>query len=110
MASWCLPCLLEVNKVKKLSDQYRAQGLEVVGISLDQNEKKMKQTCGSWQMNWPQVLVPANEKQREMWLQAADISSVPRLLLIDREGVLRADSHPAQLDEKVAELIKEAAN
>jgi RNA polymerase sigma factor (sigma-70 family) len=109
-ASWCLPCLLEVNKVKKLSDQYRAQGLEVVGISLDQNEKKMKQTCGSWQMNWPQVLVPANEKQREMWLQAADISSVPRLLLIDREGVLRADSHPAQLDEKVAELIKEAAN
>jgi hypothetical protein len=39
------------------------------------------------------------------WAGRSGIGTLPRVLLIDREGILRADD-PAKLAEKVAELVK----
>ena len=34
-ATWCAPCRVEMPWLEELSRQYRAQGIEVVGISMD---------------------------------------------------------------------------
>ena len=35
-ATWCPPCRAEIPHFNELNDQYKKQGLEVIGISLDQ--------------------------------------------------------------------------
>ena len=34
-ATWCGPCKMEIPSFIKLQDKYRAQGVEIVGVSLD---------------------------------------------------------------------------
>ena len=34
-ATWCGPCRMEIPSFIKLQDKYKAQGLEIIGVSLD---------------------------------------------------------------------------
>jgi thiol-disulfide isomerase/thioredoxin len=34
-ATWCVPCVAEIGDIQKLADDFHGQGVEVVGISLD---------------------------------------------------------------------------
>ena len=35
-ATWCPPCIAEIPHFKSLYSEYQEQGLEIVGVSLDQ--------------------------------------------------------------------------
>jgi thiol-disulfide isomerase/thioredoxin len=39
-ATWCLPCIEEIPALNKLQEQYGAQGLKVVGVTLASGEPK----------------------------------------------------------------------
>ena len=54
---------------------------------------------------WPQVLVPTDDKTRQLWGEITGIGGIPRLFLIDRQGVLRADN-PAKLKDEIVPLLK----
>ena len=34
-ASWCMPCLKEIPKMKEVYKKYNEKGLTIIGISLD---------------------------------------------------------------------------
>src|SRR5213592_3632658 len=34
-ATWCAPCVAEIGEIQSVADKYRAKGVEVVGVSLD---------------------------------------------------------------------------
>jgi RNA polymerase sigma factor (sigma-70 family) len=103
-ASWCSPCLQLQPEIKELYEKYHAKGLEVIGFSLDQDSSRLKKTSEKLGMGWPQVWVPADEKVRTLWQDASQIKSIPRLFLIDRKGVLRADT-PALLEPEIVQLL-----
>jgi hypothetical protein len=52
------------------------------------------------------VWVPSDEKTRKLWNEANGIGSFPYLLLLDRDGILRAEGHVEKLEKTVAELLK----
>jgi len=87
-------------KLKSLYEKYHVDGFEIIRVSLDDDVKKVKKVCQSQGLTWPQVFVPPDEKTREIWYQGAGLESVPRLLLIDRKGLLRADCGPDQLEQR----------
>lgn len=41
-ATWCGPCLQEIPVLKKLYAEYKPQGVEIIGISLDQPDKTIQ--------------------------------------------------------------------
>jgi hypothetical protein len=53
------------------------------------------------------VLVPPDEKARDVWQEATDLRSLPRLLLIDRKGVLGAECSPQEMEEQITKLLNE---
>ncbi len=56
-ATWCGPCMAEMPNVSAVYDKFHSQGLEVLGISLD-NEKtrsRIAETVQKKKMPWPQV-------------------------------------------------------
>ncbi len=34
-ATWCVPCVAEIGDLQSIADRYRASGVELIGISLD---------------------------------------------------------------------------
>ena len=96
-------------KLKAVYEKHHKDGLEIIGISLDQDAETVQKACQLHGMTWPQVLVPVDEKTRDLWYKAAGLASVRRLLLIDREGILHTDFQYEQLEDDVGKLLERPA-
>jgi RNA polymerase sigma factor (sigma-70 family) len=101
----CSPCMEKMPKLKALFEKHQKDGFEIIGVNLDQDPEKAENAIQAQGLTWPQVHVPSDEKTREVWYGAAELRSVPRLLLIDREGRLRADCGPDQLEAEISKLL-----
>jgi thiol-disulfide isomerase/thioredoxin len=62
-ATWCVPCVAEISDVQAIADRYRAAGVEVIGISLDDaipgdraaTKKKVEQFLASHHIHYRNV-------------------------------------------------------
>jgi len=109
-ASWCGPCMKQVPAVKKLYEKWHAKGLEVLGVSFDEDVKSAETAYERLEIHWPLVVVPSDTEVRVLWRRAARISSIPRYLLVDRQGILRAhlsgsEEIEKELDQQIASLF-----
>lgn len=105
-ASWCGPCVRDIPDVARVYRKWREKGLEVVGVSLDEDPKQAAAAAAKHELPWPLVVVPAGEEARRLWDEASRIEGIPRYLLVDRAGVLRADlSSARELEKAVAGLL-----
>ena len=95
-------------QLEALYQKWHKDGLEIIGISLDSKAETAQKICQSLKLTYPQVWVPSDKKTRELWEQAMGGGGVPRVLLIDREGILRADGHD-NLEEQIGKLLQRPA-
>lgn len=56
-ASWCKPCINEIPGMTDLYANYKDRGLEIVGISLDENESAWKTAIEKNNMQWIQLII-----------------------------------------------------
>lgn len=54
-ASWCGPCRAEHPELNALYEKYRGKGLELIGISIDDDRNKWVSAIKKDQLQWPQV-------------------------------------------------------
>jgi thiol-disulfide isomerase/thioredoxin len=106
-ASWCGPCMAEVPNMKKLYDEYRTQGLEIIGVNMDQDMDVLKSTVAKHGMNWLHHFDSANPDGG--WAAKYGISAIPTMWLIDKRGVLRELNAREDLEAKVKKLLAEKA-
>src|SRR5262249_8861549 len=83
------PCVAMLPDLKKLYEKRHKDGFEIIGVSFDNDAQKAQKKIKELELAWPQVHVPNDEKTRELWRESGDIGALPRLFLIDREGILR---------------------
>ncbi|MGL4852361.1 MAG: redoxin family protein [Phocaeicola sp.] len=103
-ASWCGPCRVEMPHVVAAYNKYKAKGLGIVGVSLDRDANKWKESIVSLNMPWPQMsdLAGWNCEGAKLY----GVNSIPATVLINREGVIVARNLRGNaLDEKLAELL-----
>lgn len=83
-ASWCGPCRADMPEVVELYKAYHEKGLEILGVSLDNNEEAWKQAVKDLNMTWPQGsnLVSWNCPARISY----SINAIPHTVLINQEG------------------------
>jgi thiol-disulfide isomerase/thioredoxin len=84
-ATWCPPCRESIPHLAKTYNHYKDQGLEVVGVSLDTNIDDLKDYVISKKI--PYKVVIGNQQVKV----AYGVSSIPRMFLVDRNGVISAD-------------------
>ena len=89
-ASWCMPCLKEIPKMKEVYKKYNEKGLTIIGISLDRVKDSWSEAIRKYNLNvWPQILSSeTNEKDEKennlSYLYNCD--AIPFYVLIDKEG------------------------
>ena len=83
-ASWCGPCLRAMPDLINMYQKYKSQGFEIVGISLDDNNKDWKSAIETLQIPWPQL---SNLKAwKEDAAIAYGVNFIPQTVLIDPSG------------------------
>lgn len=85
-ASWCGPCRQETPFMVGIYEKYKDQGLQIVGISLDQDYNAWVEAISQLGMTWPQMsdlkgweAAPAREFQ---------VNSIPHFMVINQKGQL----------------------
>ena len=84
-ATWCAPCLVEMPVFAKWQQQYGPQGLQVVGISMDDDSAPVRRTLSKMKLNYPITMGDAALGQNY-----GGVLGLPLTFLIDRKGVVRA--------------------
>lgn len=104
-ATWCSPCMEKMSKLRELCRERQPDGFSVIGINFDQTPEKARQAIAEHELKWSHVYVPADERTRELWYEASSLSNLPRLILLDRAGVVRADIDPDQLPDELKKVM-----
>jgi thiol-disulfide isomerase/thioredoxin len=108
-ATWCGPCVAEMPKMKELYAQYHDQGVEFIGVSLDQPKEKggldsLKKFIKENEIPWPQYY-QGNYWESE-FSTSWGINSIPRMFVVDQEGKLYSVEARGKLDTIIPELLK----
>jgi thiol-disulfide isomerase/thioredoxin len=95
-ASWCGPCRLANRTVRKFYPAWKEKGVEVLGVSLDENQSSWIRAIKKDRISWPQVNSPA-QWDSQLVLQW-QIERIPTTFLIDPKGIIRAmDPNPESI-------------
>jgi len=87
-ATWCPPCVREIPGYVALQKKYGADGLVIVGVSLDRgkdNDQKVRDFAAKHQINYPLALADGDIVEAFSSI-AGRIQAIPTTFLIDREG------------------------
>jgi peroxiredoxin len=100
-ASWCVPCRAQFPELKKTFLRFKAQGFNVLGISIDKNEKAWEKAIEEDNLIWENVC-DVKEMNSEV-AQLYNLTFIPRSVLVDSMGRIIAQNIDG---EELANKIK----
>jgi thiol-disulfide isomerase/thioredoxin len=106
----CVPCVREFPHLKELYAQYHPQGVEFIGISLDEPPEKggrqaVLKFVGEHDLPWPQYY-QGNGYDSE-FSKSWGVGSIPTMFAVGKEGRLRTTKARGRLDDVIPKLLAE---
>jgi thiol-disulfide isomerase/thioredoxin len=80
-ATWCDPCREEIPHFVELQNRYRDQGLQIVGVSMDDSPEPVRDFYQRFKMNYPVVMGNATTGEHY-----GGVLGLPIAFLIGRDG------------------------
>jgi peroxiredoxin len=103
-ATWCGPCKDSLPHMVELHRKYSGKGLQVIGMSADDESDRLYVKVFASDMNLPYPVIIADED-----LQADyGLRSVPMIVVIDKKGVVAEKymGYSSAIARKINDLIK----
>lgn len=87
-ASWCAPCQYEIREFVRYQEKWGPQGLQIVGIGLDEARKlsNVRRTLG---INYPVLVADPTRESGLLKDWGNPSSAIPYTVVIDRSGEVR---------------------
>ncbi len=85
-ASWCAPCRKEMPAIEAYYEKHRAQGLELLAVSMDDPADEAKARAVMRRFSFPAAMM--RDTQAKAY---GRIWRIPLTFVIDRHGILRQD-------------------
>jgi peroxiredoxin len=102
-ASWCSPCLAEIDHLIEYQDKFAAQGLQVVGLGIDE-PRKLKNVQRSLQINYPVLAADQRESRSLLKAWGNTTGMIPYTLIFDKQGkIVRAQR--GIIDEQIFDTL-----
>ena len=98
-ASWCMPCLEAIPKIKDLFSKYGKKELVFISISLDTDSVKWTEAIQKYQLDeWTQTMDvvkrnnnPDSNFNQDNLYNIYNVKTIPNYLLINKNGVIIAN-------------------
>ena len=103
-ASWCAPCIEEIPWLVEMQKRYGGQGLQIVGVSVDDDPKDVLKFAAKNAINYP-ILIGEEKVVNEY----GGIDYLPTTFYIDRNGLVldRVFGQPGrkEIEQKIRRAI-----
>jgi thiol-disulfide isomerase/thioredoxin len=105
-ATWCVPCVAELPDIIQAYNKHHSNGFEVIGISLDKDEQKLRSFLKTKEIPWAQYF-DGQGWQNKLALKYG-IPSVPATFLLDGDGkIIGQDLRGEALEQALAKALTE---
>jgi thiol-disulfide isomerase/thioredoxin len=107
-ATWCPPCVAELPKLKKVYAELHDKGLEIVGVSCDNDIEKLRGFLAkNPEMTWPQLFEPSRTTVMHSLADQYGVAGLPSMFLIDRKGIVRSIKAREEYEQLIPKLLEE---
>lgn len=96
-ATWCQPCRQSIPHLVEMNRKYGKQGLQILGLSVDEGERAVKSFADEFRVNYPLALAG------DSTTVDFGVRSVPVMYLIDKKGNI-AEVYRGYSDEMARSL------
>jgi len=107
-ATWCAPCIEEIPHLVELQNKYGSQGLQIIGVSMDDGPEPVRAFYRRMKMNYPVVM--GDEKTGELY---GGVLGLPIAFLIARDGRVYKKhigaTDIAVIEKEVVDLLQKPA-
>ena len=104
-ASWCGPCRQEMPFMVELYGKYKDKGLNIIGISLDEDSDAWK--AATQQLNIPWVQMSDLKGWENVIAKHFCVNSIPHTIVVDQQGkILKRGLRSEKLEEFVVGQLK----
>jgi len=104
-ASWCYPCRKEYPVLKAMTERMSDKNIVFVGISCDERDFRWKAAMGFEKMTGIQWII--NDQK---FMKAFQVGTVPRYILLNKEGVIIDPRMSRPSDEKTEKALNTLKN
>lgn len=102
-ASWCGPCIRQTAVLKDLYNQYKDQGLEVLGVAVWDDPEDTLEAIEQHQLPWPSI-IDAQRIPTDLY----GIAGIPCIILYGPDGtILSRDKQDDELRADVAKYMQQ---
>jgi thiol-disulfide isomerase/thioredoxin len=105
-ATWCPTCRAEMPQWQKFYDAHKAQGFELIALSIDEDEKELRSVAKERAFTFP-IAWRYDDKTDDNF---GDVIATPTLYVVDKDGKVawtkRGRMTYAQLQEIIEPLLK----
>lgn len=106
-ATFCPPCVAELPRMKKVYADHHAKGLEIVGISCDNDPSEHKAYLAeNKDAPWTQLYDEKNPGWHPLAKQY-NVEGLPAMFLIDKKGIVRSVAAFEDYAEMIPKLLAE---
>jgi len=103
-AAWCVPCADEVPQFIALKKKYGNQGLQVIGFSVEDDPRELRDFCHRHEVNYP--VVPSDLRSADAF---GGVLGLPTTFVIGRDGRIHGRHEGttdfASLEKEVVALL-----
>jgi len=103
-ATWCKPCMAEIPHLERLAKEYAGKNVKLFLIDVGEDLQKVSDFVSSKNIELP-VLIDRYQTVAEKY----DALTLPRLFIIDKEGVIQKEkkgfSDPEKFVQEMTDLI-----
>jgi thiol-disulfide isomerase/thioredoxin len=105
-ATWCMPCVMAMPDMKAAYKKYKDQGVQFVGISLDEKDDKAKvaEFVKQQEIAWP--IAFSGQGWEDPTARQYGIASIPSVWVVGKDGLVVSDDAREKLGETIEAAIK----
>lgn len=113
-ATWCGPCKAEIPHLKSLEKEFHGKAIEFVSISVDNGRGYKDNSVEASKEGWKKMIAEkklegiqlfADKDWKSDFIVGYGIRSIPRFILIDKEGNVVDANAPRPSSPKIKELF-----
>ena len=99
-ATWCGPCIREIPSLKLMEEKYHGENVEFVSVSIDNEKDKQKWKDFVVERELGGTQIMAENAWRSGIATNYNINSIPRFMMVDKQGKLVSVNAPRPSMEK----------
>ncbi|WP_406696808.1 redoxin domain-containing protein [Singulisphaera sp. Ch08] len=105
-ATWADPVKKDLPELVKLYEKYHGQGLDIVGICLDERSEDLDEFLKGNPLPWPQIYEPGG-LEKNPFASSYGIIALPTMILVDSQGkvVNRSIRTAAELEKQLEKVL-----